>query len=344
MKNSSASLPSALLAAAAAGFVAPGSTHAQDIDLLDRSGWFVRANAVARFNVKATYTGVRPTLASGSYDNGFVLPDAGGTASGKTWNWGYNSDSQISGGQLQVSRLDSVPTVGAHDANVSNPLLGGEIVGGYQFHSFQVFKTTARFGFELAYGYSSFSEGMNYGASGTSTLTTDSFGLGGILPPVAPYAGTATGPGPLIDLNAASHTPITSGATAAFQGHLDTTLHSFRLGPSFELDLSKRVSLALSAGYSSIYADNRLRYTEGVTFANGDIPNLGSSAELAKGNWRPGIYAELRANYRISDKLDAFLGADFQHNNKMTFGDVQHRVELDLSMTYGAKGGVVYHF
>ena len=45
---------------------------------------------------------------------------------------------------------------------------------------------------DIGYGYSSFSERMNFATAGTAMRTTDSYGLGGIVPPIAPYAGTFT--------------------------------------------------------------------------------------------------------------------------------------------------------
>src|SRR5215207_213527 len=78
----------------AVGFTAL-PVSAQIFDDLDTSGFFARAGGMARFNVKATFSGIAPpTLPPGVYENGFVLPDIGGSPV-KTWNWGYNSPDQI---------------------------------------------------------------------------------------------------------------------------------------------------------------------------------------------------------------------------------------------------------
>ncbi|HUR44368.1 MAG TPA: hypothetical protein VMZ27_00735 [Candidatus Saccharimonadales bacterium] len=117
-----------LIACAAAGLYP--SARAQEIDPTEPAGFYFRGGVATRFNVKASITGSRPALPAGVYDNGFVLPDVGGTASDKTWNWGYNSAAQVASGQLVLNRLDNVPSFGPQNLNVSNPLLGGEIVGG----------------------------------------------------------------------------------------------------------------------------------------------------------------------------------------------------------------------
>lgn len=331
----------------AAGLVAPGWVRAQDLDQPDRSGWYVRLGAATRFNVKAAITAVPLPAGAGVYNDGFVQPDVSGTASGLTWNWGYNSASQVVGDHLMLSRLDGAPNIGRQDLNVGNPLFGGELIGGYHLREFALGKRTARLGFEMGYGYFSNSEGLNLAAAGTATRTTDGFGLNGIVPPIAPYAGSFYGPGPLVNLNpdAASHTVVVSPAAATFQGTLNTTLHNLRLGPVLDVDLSKRLSASFGAGFSSVYADAGLNYVESVTFSNPAIPASGPTrANDALAKWRPGVYAELRLNYQITRLLGVFVGGDFQHNDNMTFGDATHRVSLDLSMTYGLKGGLSFQF
>jgi hypothetical protein len=293
----------------------------------------------------------KPTLGPGMYDTGFVLPDNGGTASGLTWNWGYNSLSQLSANQLTQTRLDGVPTIGKQDVNVSDPILGGEVIGGYQFTPFLIGKKSARAAFEIGYGYSGFSENSGFGAAGTATGTTDQFGLGAgadtILVPLPPYAGTATGPGPLIDLNPppGGHTVIASPVTTAFQSSLKTTFHDFRIGPALDIDLTRRLSAGFGFGYSSVYADSSLAYVETVTFANPAFTPLAPTrADIKKGSWRTGAYAEVRLNYRFTDFVSLFVGGDIKYNRNFSFGDAGHQVDIGLGSTYGAKAGVTVHF
>src|ERR1041385_7214480 len=125
-----------LLACAATGLAQNAS--AQEFDQPEPMGFYFRAGVASRFNVKASITGARPVLPAGVYDNGFVLPDIGGTASGKTWNWGYNSSGQLAGGALILNRLDNVTSFGEQNLNVSNPILGGEVVGGAYMGEFYI--------------------------------------------------------------------------------------------------------------------------------------------------------------------------------------------------------------
>lgn len=318
---------------------------AADLDADDTTGWFVRADAVARFNVKASLHAANPLLPAGVYNDGFVLNDNGGPASGKTWNWGYNSSSQISGTDLTTHRFDSVPAVGDHGLSGGNPALGGEVVGGYQFSAFKFLSRPARPGFELGYGYSRSSQNIGFGAFGSTTYSVDTYSLNGIIPPLPPYAGTAAGPGPLIDLNKNNQTIVSSSASTLFQGKLETTLQSLRIGPSLDFDITPRFSAGVGLGYSAVYVDATLNYTETTAFANPAVPSLNSGAVTrTSADWEPGVYLEIRANYQFTRFLGAFAGADLQYNKALEFGDTAHQIKIDLGSTYAAKAGLRVRF
>lgn len=305
------------------------------------AGWYFRLGAAARFNTKATITGSLPTLNTGQYDDGFVLPDRGGTASAKTWNWGYNNSGQVQGNTLVLTRLDNLPGFGPQKIGIADPNLSGELIAGYEFADFEVGKRrTMRLNFEIGYGFSSAKENLSFAASGTAMQTIDTYGLGGVVPPLPPYAGTFNGPGPLIDLNPSGHVVNTGTDITTFNGSLDTTMHEFRIGASLSTDLTKRLTVSAGAGYSSIYADARVRYTETRTFPAASTV----STTLAHRAWLPGIYLEATANYSITDHIGVFLGADLHHNQSLNFSDPGHTVKLDLSLTYGLKGGVSFKF
>ncbi|MDB6037877.1 MAG: hypothetical protein JWM99_1718 [Verrucomicrobiales bacterium] len=320
-------------------------TYAEDFDTDDTSGWFIRADAVARFNVKASLHAANPLLPPGVYNDGYVLADNGGTASGKTWNWGYNASSQIAGTDLTTHRFDAVPAVGDHDLAMGNPALGGEVVGGYQFSPFKFLSRPARPGFEMGYGYSRSSQNMDFGAIGTTTYTVDTYSINGIVPPLAPYAGTSVGPGPLIDLNKNNQSVVSSAASTLFQGRLETTLQSLKIGPSLDFDITRRFSAGIGLGYSAVYVDATLNYSETTAFANPNVPALNSGpVTRTAADWEPGVYFELRANYQFSRYLGAFLGADWQYNKAMEFGDPGHQIKVDLGATYAAKAGLRVRF
>lgn len=346
MKTRSFPLRPAFWTVLTTSLAAQGIVHAQEeLGEAEKTGWYTRFGATARFNVKATIRSLPSTGTAGNYDDGFVLPDNSGPGSGQTWNWGYNSASQVNGNQIAFHRYDSLPGIGSQDVNVSDPLLGGEFIAGYHFRDFHIGKKTARVGIEIGYGYSSFSDSLNFAGAGTTTYTADTYALGGLVPPVPPYAGNATGPGPVLSLHPVATSSASSAAATSFEGSLSTTFHNLRLGPVLEVDLSKRLSVAVGAGAASVYADAKLNYLQSVSFVNPAMPALAPvNATLSHADWRPGAYAELYLSYRLTSIIGVFAGGDFQFNDKLTFGDASHQVEIDPGSTFGAKLGAILRF
>jgi hypothetical protein len=335
----------ALLACAAAGLASARNASAQEFNQPEDSGYYFRLGGAARFGVKASITGTRPVLAPGAYDNGFVLPDAGsGPGSTKTWNWGYNSPSQVQGTDLAFSRYDNVPAMGHKEVSISNPMLGGEVVGGINMVEFTIFDHTANLALELGYNFSSFSSHLNATTAGTSSYTVQTYSYSGVVLPQAPYAGTPQGPGPLIDLNPNSTSVFTSSANTIFNSSLETYFHELRLGPSLNLALNGRWSLGLGVGYASVLADSTLRYNESATFSDPNIPSTSRQADINKAKWSPGAYAELRTAYQINRHLSAYLGGDIAYHKNVNYGDDTYQVKLNLGSTYGVKIGLGYSF
>jgi len=346
MKMFSSFRPVALASVAAglgASALAPGTARAQSIESYEQSGWFVRAGGVARFNIKTNLTQVSTPLSAGVYDNGFVLPDDGGSTS-KTWNWGYTSGLQ--GNQLVLTRYDNLPTIGKNDVSTPNPLFGAELIGGFQYSPFLMGNKTAHFRIEIGYGYSSFSEGLNFtGFSDSSFFTADSYGTGGIVVPAAPYAGTSRGPGPLIDLNPTSHLVANSPSVTTFNGSLDTTFQDFRFGPALDIDLSQHFTVGFGFGWSSVFADSTLSYAQNVAFANPGIPPIPTvNASVHRQDWRDGFYGEVSLKYRFTDALALYFAGDVRHNNNLQYGNADFSVRVDLATTFAAKIGLSYQF
>ncbi len=332
-----------------AGLAVHGSAPAQDPEGPQRSGFYMRLGATARYNVKASITPVAPPTGTGNYADGFVLPDIGGSTN-LTWNWGYDSASQVdtARGLLNFYRYDNVPMPQVSDAAVNSPLWGGELIGGCRMADFKIARKPAHFGMELGFGYSGFSQNVDRTVTGTASYTTAAYGYNGILLPAAPYAGTFAGPGPLLNLNPdvlATTTDAPGGTVAAAQGTLKSSFYEFRFGPVLELDLSRKFTVSLGAGYSSIYVNAELDYSQGVSFANPAIPPIpGISGKTFQSKWRPGVYAETLVAYHISNRLNAYVGGDIHSNNSTTFGDSNYTVEINLDFTYQAKAGISYSF
>lgn len=319
---------------------------ADDIDLYrarDTRGYFVRASAKALFHVGVSVETVRPVYGAGEYANGYVLPDAGSSPD-LTWNWGYDSDTQVVGDQLNFYRYQNLPPLGTQSGYGVAP--GGEVMAGLELGSFELGKRTVYYGVEVGYGFNYLSVSTESSGSGMVTYTTAAYNLNGVVPPAAPYAGTSEGPGPLIGLMPASLASVgPTSSSAASSGELNSDLHNFKIGVWFDYPINDSLFTSLSLGYASIYADAQYKYTETLTTGMPGIPGYTTTQTVGgRDNWEPGFYAQWRMGFHVSKHVDAFLGLDYQWNNNMTFSGSDRNVTLDFSSMFGASAGVQVDF
>jgi hypothetical protein len=342
MKHATFSVRPVLVACTAVALSAQDALYAEDFDTPVSTGWSVRVGAASRFNIKTSVQNIVPATGAGLYDDGFVHPDSSGTASGKTWNWGYNSASQVSGDQIQYHHLEGPSSI--QDGSLSKAALGGDIAARYALYEFEIGKRNARVGFEFGYGYSTFSGNINSASSGSATFDTYNYSTGGGTPPQSPYEGNATGPGMVIDLNPTSHTTEVATGNASFQGAVSTDIHDLRLGPTFEFDITKRLSASVGLGYSALHVDSSLNYSESYLYSNPAFPSSSTTASISKESWLPGVYSSMMLDFRITKHLGVFAEGDFRYNQEMDFEDSTHKIKVDFGSTYGAKGGLVFWF
>lgn len=345
-RSTSLIIPAALTAlmAGTAPLFAQVKLPPLQIEESEVAGYFLRLGARTQFNIKAK---VGPSAQTpqqpGFYDNGFVQPDIGGTASGLTWNWAYDDASQVNGDFINYDRYSNLPQPGTFNSGSDDTMFGGEMLGGVEFGRFSVGVREFRWGAEIGYAFTPFSVRHAATATGTVNYLSARHSLGGTVPPAAPYRGTFDGPGPLIDLNPASVTEITSAATSTFDGQLDADLHTMKIGLWLETDLSPKVSAAFSLGYSSVLADTRFRFTDATTIANGGVPALAPvNASLRADEWQSGVYGQVRATWQFSQHLGAFLAGDYSYHESLRFSGAGRDVSLEFKHTYGASAGFIF--
>src|ERR1035437_8830196 len=148
------------------------------------------------FNIQAKFTGAGvlaapPPPSAGpavnrTYSDGFVNVDSSGNAGNLTWNWGYQHASQVSGYTL-LMHAASVSS-GASDSSSDDPNLGFEV----SYVRDLGHESWGRWGIKAAFGYTAID------LRTSAQLITDTYQLGGVTPPIAPYAGSFGGPGPVI--------------------------------------------------------------------------------------------------------------------------------------------------
>lgn len=270
------------------------------------------------------------------YDDGYVHLDSGGN-SARTWNWGYQNSSQVSGGAIEF-HSDQLATVPLGIEQTSEDLQYGAELN-YQ-RALGTFFLSGRWGFEGALGYTDLDLNDRRSASGIMTHVIDRYPVIGV-PPTPPYNGPFQGPGPLLG---ATPLRITTTETAFTTSHQQLSGHAFgiRVGPFFEWNLTKQLGVALSAGLA--FAETRVRYdfSETTTLQSGGTTiTRGSSAksDLLYGNYVSGTI-----RYDFTRQWGVYGGAQFQQLNDLEQSVAGRTARLQQGATFYGIAGVSYRF
>ena len=293
-------------------------------------------NLRADFRNDAPIIPVTPGLPIGGvdhqYQDGYVRVDSSGNAGGKTWNWGYENSAQVVGDAMQFHSTQSQSSSLAADNGVNGrPQPGLELV--YQrVLGHLPFLASARWGLEVGFGYTDIDLHDNRNATGSTTVTTDTYQLNGSLPPGAGYQGTFPGPGTLL-----GDTPARSTATyltaESSQQSLSGQLYTFRLGPFVEWNFTSQLSLAASVGLTLAPAVVDYDFTE-YTQAFGTTSGHSSKTSLLYGPYVGGML-----RYDFTQHWGIFAGVQFESLTDMQQSIGTHTAHLNPgSLLYGTLG------
>lgn len=261
-------------------------------------------------------------FADRTYTDGFVFQDGGTAANGgDTWYWGYNNASQVSGDTISFRGGNGTAAQTTATDNYESGAFSSDIDGASPYVQLEWIKP---YNDSLSFGLQGNFSFLNTGASQSlSTFTasksrsdfaityTDTYSLGGGIPPQAPYAGTLQGPGFLltnIPLNRVASQVASGGETAtAFNSintDFDLKLYSLSLGPVMEYQHGPWAVQA-SAGLTLNIADWDADQTEtlfvsrdgGAAAAQQTWRNDGSGTEL-----KPGFFIQAGVSRQLNDR------------------------------------------
>lgn len=333
-----------LLSAALLSWLIPGLARAADEPApKNRLSFAPRVG----FNVSAKFEGAgaggssrrTPNGDAYNYDDGYVLTDISGNQGGQTWYWGYdNSAGQVSGNTILLNRS----TVAAGPGPVSedaDPSLGGELIGYLEIGT----KGRLRYGLEAAAGYQHLQVQAAHRLLVTLATEADAYPFTpGTTPPTAtpaaPYQGTYEGPGFLIgDMPSDSSSSLTPDVPLSSRNELTAHLWSFRLGPCFEVPVSRRVSVGFGAGIEGGWLHATASWSESAG-------SYGAAGETTDSTVLVGIYAAGTVSWQFAERWS--LSGGIQYHNLGTYeqSDRGRTVTLDLNNAIYVTAGVSWRF
>lgn len=293
------------------------------------------------------------------YNDGFVKLSPPTATTGETWNWGYENASQDSGGAINYHGPagNSVTITSDQDYDsLIRGTSGSEGISPYFAADYMFdFTPTLAAGPQFSFMFMSFDAGRadsNWSGwqrrTEFSNTLTDRYNLRGILAPQAPYAGTTTGPGPLLhnlpsdrSFTATEIGRVHADYTNLVSEKLDVDLATLSAGGQIEWHDGKW-SVRGGAGFSLNVANTSARRTETLRQLNGPVleqwSNSSSSTKIL-----PGFYLSIEAAMAVSQdvSISLFGRHDWSSDLSGHAGSSSWDVDLD-GWTLGAAVNVRY--
>lgn len=294
-------------------------------------------NYQADFQNSATYFNpVSPGTAiagvNHQYDDGYVRVDASGNFGGLTSYWGYQNAGQVVGTGMEFHAL-GVP---APSSVTENPQHGLELI--YQ----RILGTlpggnSGCWGLEFGFGYTEID--LYNPGSGTASVLTDTYPLGGVQPPLPGYQGTSTGPGALL-----GGTPVRTVGAGTVGGYQELTgrMYGFRVGPYGEWDLAPNFGIIASAGFTLAPTRVDYNFAETITLANGSSYSSSGSGTQKDNLYGP--YASLMIRLESEGRWGIYVGAQVQSLNSLEQTVGTRTATLDPGATISLSAGFSRRF
>jgi len=282
-----------------------------------------------------------------NYDDGFVRLDATGNAGGHSWNWGYDNAAQfnpVGGGSISMTTSRVLPHQGAKGGE--DFALGIEAFAYYKLGELPRLNLgggPARWGLKASLHYANISIDEWGRVFADVSRVTDTFSMNGVLPPLAPYEGSFSGPGPLLSDNPTRVTAgLPNGASVAGNRELEVDLFGLTIGPVLELPVTNRFSLSLEGGVSLAIANGDFNFSSLTTVAG--VGSQAASGGDSRTMLLPGMSGGFSAIIQLTDSWSAYGGARYQYYSDLKIGSENSRAELDFGGAFILSMSASYSF
>ena len=328
------------------------SANTSSGDRSNSASWQVAIGPVVTFKAETAFTGFggfaissAPPLSTGGptfgvYDDGFVLADISGDTT-LTSNWGYTPKAEYDktgGGSIRLSSATGIGTAGVKENDEAAP--GLEIRFSRSLPALS--KERLRWSLEVAFGYSNFETKNSATLAADLNRVTDAFSLDGVIPPLAPYTGSFTGPGPLLGTTPMRSTSaVPNAATISGQRKLDADLLTLRFGPRVDTNLTKSLALYLSGGVAVAYADGSYRFNSTVNYDGGKETRSGRTSDS---DFLSGFFVEAGATWTFADSWALFGSVQHRALEDFSLSAEGTRAELSFEDAFSLSGGLRYSF
>lgn len=331
------------------------------------------------FNIDASFTGIGgfpaqntagTAVGTRTYDDGFVLDDPDGNTllpgGLSTDNWQYQNAGQVrvDGATiyLDMNISSAAPMLQSSDVEADGIQPGFDLVytrrlGGNDRMSW---------GVQASLGYARVEVGDNRTLIGPSMVFTDSYDVTTVVVPGPPAAIPSVVPGATPPPAGSTGTlipvapdPAVSGMTTVVPGgaissgsrEVQADIIGVRMGPSIEYSLNDRVALGLAFGGVGAVINSEFQYSESTT-----IPGMGpvlqpgvsatqtSSGAVSDTRFEGGAFAELSVSARLSERVSAIVGGQYQYTGKFGQTVDTHTATLNLNHSISVFAGVSFNF
>ncbi len=321
----------------------------------ESSGWAqhiwlgpqVAFNISAKFSLSGQFpiSGSQPGAAGVSgvdhlYDDGYVRVDQTGNAQGYTSYWGYQSPAQNdAANHALLMHSATAYSASASSTKDDEPYLGLQLGYGTEPWSWG---ESLHFGFEFGFGWLPIRINANQPLPAMVDQSTYSFDTGGIVMPTAPYNGGPSGIGPTIhDVATALGTSTVAGTVGGTRG-LDTSLYTFRLGPSVHWDLGRYFVLSASVGGALAIVSGDLKWNEQISLPDGTTAL--NSGKIGSTDVVYGGYVSATALAHIGEHADIYVSAEYMPLGNSSISSGGRQAELDLGDAVYVSAGLNWPF
>lgn len=290
--------------------------------------------------------------ASRTYRNGYVNPDPNTPITGSTWFWGYDSDSQAQGNYL-VFQGDGGIVNQTEFSSISGDWNEGNLDGfGPTLQAEWIHRLNGEWSWSVlgSFFFTQFDaehSGSTFAATHISRVmsVTDSYDLGGLLPPAGPYRGDYAGPGPTLPVSPSSRSyQNLSAENDRYHNQIrqafELQLLTFSLGPTVEWHRGRwgvQASAGLAINVARWEAEQQERLIQNDREIKQWLDRESETEALFGGFIQLAVHRSFDHDWHVS----AFIRYDWSQGIEAPIGPSTVEVDLD-SFTAGLMIGKTF--